>query len=124
MLDKIIESSVHTYINAFESNALGAIMDLYAEECWVEDPVGSEPIVGKDAVREFYTKSIGLGVKLELESQIRIVGNQAVFAFKGEVQMPDGKMYFYPIDVMVFNDSGKVLSMRAFWGSSNTKIDS
>ncbi len=119
-MDKIIENAVHTYINAFERNAIEDIMGIYAEECRVEDPVGSQPIIGKDAVRDFYTKSVDLVVKLELESQIRIVDQQAAFAFKVEIQMPTEKMYIYPIDIMVFNNSGKVISMQAYWGQYNT----
>ena len=30
------------------------ILELYADDCWIEDPIGSEKKVGKDALREFY----------------------------------------------------------------------
>ena len=59
-------------------------------------------------------------VKLQLESEIRIAGNEAAFAFTGEVDTGDGIMTFRPIDVMVFNDEGKVTSMRAFFGPTNS----
>ena len=119
-LNKIIEDAIKTYIGAFENKDLEAIMGIYADGCQIEDPVGSEVIVGRAAVTEFYAKAVSMDVKLRLQSEIRIAGNQAAFAFTGEARRPNGTMYFHPIDVMVFNDAGKVVSMRAFWGASNS----
>ena len=118
-LEQKITDAVNTYISAFGNSDLEAIMGLYADECTIEDPVGSEPRVGRDAVREFYAGAMGMGVKLKLQSEIRIAGNEAAFAFTGELDTGDGVMEFRPIDVMVFNDEGKVTSMRAFFGASN-----
>ena len=38
-----------------------AVALLYAENATVEDPVGSEPHRGRDAIREFYRASAGSG---------------------------------------------------------------
>jgi steroid delta-isomerase len=67
---------------------------------------------------------VNIGVKMTLESEIRIAGNEAAFAFRLEADTPDGKLTVRPIDVMVFNDEGKVTSMRAFFGPTNQGIES
>lgn len=119
-LEEKITAAVNTYIDAFQTSDLAAIMSLYAEDCCVEDPVGSSVKQGRAAVEEFYKSALAMNVKLQLESEIRIAGNEAAFAFTGEVDTGDGIMTFRPIDVMVFNDEGKVTSMRAFFGPTNS----
>ncbi len=123
-LEQKIADAVNTYIGAFESGDLEAIMGIYADECSVEDPVGSPVKQGREAVREFYQGAMSMGVKLKLESEIRIAGNEAAFAFTGSVDLGESIMRFNPIDVMVFNDEGKVTSMRAFFGPTNSSTES
>ncbi len=123
-LEQKITDAVNTYITAFENEDLDAIMGIYADDCSVEDPVGSPVKQGRAAVQEFYKGAIKMKVKLQLEGQIRIAGNEAAFAFSGEVDTGDGIMTFNPIDVMVFNDEGKVTSMRAFFGPTNSGMKS
>lgn len=122
-LTDAITQAVHTYLAAFEKKDLEAIMDLYSEDCWIEDPVGSERKVGRSALREFYQGAVNMGVEMTLESEIRIAGNQAAFAFRLEADTPDGKLSVRPIDVMTFDDAGKVTSMRAYFGPTNQSIE-
>jgi steroid delta-isomerase len=64
-----------------------------------------------------------MDVEIELEGEIRIAGNEAAFAFRLAVPTPDGKMVVRPIDVMVFDDEGKVTSMRAYFGDTNRSVE-
>ena len=123
-LTDMITSAVQTYIASFEKGDLEAIMGIFAADCWIEDPVGSERKAGREAVREFYKIGVNMGVRLELESEIRIAGNEAAFAFRLERDTPQGKMSLRSIDVMVFNDEGKVRSMRAYFGPTNRSFES
>jgi len=123
LTDKIT-SAVQTYLASFEKGDLDAIMSIYADDCWIEDPVGSERKVGREAIREFYKLGIDMGARMTLESEIRIAGNEAAFAFRLEADTPEGKLTVRPIDVMVFNGEGKVISMRAFFGPTNQGIES
>ncbi len=119
-----ITSAVRTYLSSFEKKDLDGILSVFADDCWIEDPVGSERRVGRNALREFYQVAVNMGAKMTLESEIRIAGNEAAFAFRLEADIPDGKLTVRPIDVMVFNDEGKVTSMRAYFGPTNQTIDS
>ena len=122
-LTEKITDAVHTYISAFENEDLEAIMGIYAEECWVEDPVGTPRREGRAAVRELYAAGVKMGVRLTLESEIRIAGNEAAFAFIMERDTSKGKMTLRSIDVMTFNDEGKVVSMRAYFGPTNRRFE-
>lgn len=117
-----IKAAINTYINAFAKKDLEAILDLYADDAWVEDPVGTERKVGKEALRAFYKVSVDMDITGALESEIRVAGNEAAFAFSIDIQTPDGVLTIKPIDVMTFNDEGKVTSMRAFFGPGNQSM--
>ena len=43
-------ATVNKYMEAFSSADMGLIREIYAEDAVVEDPVGSEPYVGIDAI--------------------------------------------------------------------------
>ena len=46
----------------------------------------------------------------------RIAGGQAAFCFEVATVTPDATFVLAPIDVMTFDDEGRITSMRAFWG--------
>ncbi|HPG24804.1 MAG: nuclear transport factor 2 family protein [Spirochaetaceae bacterium] len=123
-LTEKITKAVHKYLSSFEKKDLDGIMSIYAEDCWIEDPVGSERKVGREALREFYALGVDMGVRMTLESEIRIAGNEAAFAFRLEADTPEGRLSVRPIDVMVFDDEGKVRSMRAYFGPTNQGLES
>ncbi|HZR84030.1 MAG TPA: nuclear transport factor 2 family protein [Candidatus Binatia bacterium] len=92
-----------------------AIALLYAEDATVEDPVGSEPHRGRDAIREFYRASAG-GVALELEGRVRVAANAGAGAMVARPKA-DAGLRVETLDVMTFDDAGLVTSMRAYWSA-------
>lgn len=106
------ENAVNAYINALNNDDLDAICALYADDAVVEDPVGTPPHKGQDAIRAFYSKSTGIGIKAELTGAIRCPGNDAA-AFPFKVTSPMGVIEI--IDVFEFDAAGKVVSMKAYW---------
>jgi steroid delta-isomerase len=123
-LDELITDAVNTYLSSFEKQDVDGILNVFADDCWIEDPIGSERRVGKEALREFYQGAVGIGATMTLESEIRIAGNEAAFGFRLNADLPNGKLSVRPIDVMVFNDQGKVTSMRAYFGPANQSFES
>jgi len=113
--DKI--AAVNKYVEAFDKQDINLIKELYADNAVVEDPVGSDTHNGIDAICAFYEGAFNMGAKLTLTGDPRCAGNEVAFAFVVKV----GDMTIEPIDVFEFNDEGKVVSMKAFWGPENTK---
>lgn len=107
--------AVHNYIEAVSTDNLDMIRAIYADNATVEDPVGSPPHEGIDAICAFYKRIHGMGVKLELAGSVRCAGNAAAFPFTA--QMGPNKLEI--IDVFEFDDQGKVRSMRAYWSFDN-----
>jgi steroid delta-isomerase len=111
--DKI--AAVNRYVEAFDKQSIEIIRDMYAEDAVVEDPVGTDPHRGIDAICAFYEGALGAGAKLELTSTPRCAGNAVAFTFS--VNMPGMKIEI--IDVFEFNEAGKISSMKAYWGPEN-----
>ncbi len=110
-------AAVNRYIEAFDKQDISLIKALFADNATVEDPVGTEPKRGIDAIVQFYQGAFDMGAKLSLNETPRCAGNAVAFSFTVSV----GAMTIQPIDVFEFNDAGKVVSMKAYWGAENIK---
>jgi len=110
-------AAVHKYLEAFDKQSLDVIREIYSDDAVVEDPVGTEPHVGIEAVCAFYEGALGTGTKLVLTGEPRCAGNAVAFPF--QAQAPG--MTVDIIDVFEFNDEGKVNSMCAYWSPENMK---
>ena len=110
-----MKQTVENYIKAVSTVDLDMIRDIYAENATVEDPVGSVPHEGIEAILKFYGAMKGMGVKLELTGNVRCAGSAVAFPFQAKI----GPVTMEIIDVFEFDTSGKVISMRAYWGPDN-----
>jgi steroid delta-isomerase len=115
---EVIADTVNRYISLVAKGSADDIADLYADDATVEDPVGGEVHIGRQAIRGFYSAVEGAERECELVS-LRIAGNEAAFQFRLTVKAGDGGMVIEPIDVIVVNDDGKVTAMKAYWSAEN-----
>ena len=116
-----VREVVERYVELVASGSADNIVALYAEDAVVEDPVGSEPRVGHAAIREFYSTLDGLDRRTRLLA-VRIAGVEAAFHFE-VATMADGVTYtLAPVDVMAFDDDGRITGMRAYWGEEDMAI--
>jgi len=109
------------YISALSNGDAAAIAALYADDATLEDPVGTEVKQGIDAIRAFYDFAASSVISARLSGAPRVAGNEAAFAFEIVAGAGENTMTIDVIDVFRFDDNGKVASMRAFWGSANTR---
>jgi steroid delta-isomerase len=110
-------AAVHKYVEAFATQDMNIIRDIYSDDARVEDPVGTPVHVGIEAVCAFYENALKSGAKLSLTGDPRCSGNAVAFPF--QVVMPGVTVDI--IDVFEFNESGKVNSMKAYWSGDNMK---
>jgi len=110
---------VKRYINANNNHDIAVIEDLFDMNGTVEDPVGSEPHMGMDAIRSFYLNGFSSVVKAELMGAVRCAANSAAFPFYVIAKIGDKQMKIEVIDVFEFNEQGKIRSMKAYWGQAN-----
>ncbi len=114
-----MQAAIHAYIRALNEGELDAIVALYADTATVEDPVGSKPLVGIEAIRAFYAKSTVMKLVVELEGSVRAVDHEAAFAFSVSFEVNGQRTTIRPIDVFRFDDAGRIVQMRAFFGRGN-----
>jgi steroid Delta-isomerase len=113
-----IADTVSRYISLVAKGTADDIAELYADDATVEDPVGGEVHIGRQAIRGFYSATDGLERECELVT-LRVAGNEAAFQFRLTIKAGDGGMLIEPIDVMVFGDDGKVTAMKAYWSADH-----
>jgi steroid delta-isomerase len=108
-----IRTVVERYLAGVAAGDADGIAALYAEDAVVEDPAGSDPHVGRDAIHAFYASVSTPGLETKLVGGVNVVDEHtAAFHF---AVVADGNTIVEPIDVMTFDDAGLITSMRAFW---------
>jgi steroid delta-isomerase len=110
---------VERYVKGVSAYDIECIRTLYDDKATVEDPAGTDPHVGIDAICKFYEQSFNVIVKLELTGPVRYADNVAVFPLVCNIILGDSKFKIDVIDIFEFNPNGKVQSMRAYWGAEN-----
>jgi steroid Delta-isomerase len=103
---------VEKYVEAFANSDMDIIRDMFADNATVEDPVGSPIHEGMEAICAFYDGALKSGARLSLTGKPCCAGNAVAFPF--QVTMPG--MLIDIIDVFEFDEHGKVISMKAYWG--------
>jgi steroid Delta-isomerase len=111
--------AVERYVAAFDNSDPAAVRDLFAANATVEDPVGTPPHVGHEAIHAFYARSMKTGARLKLEGPVRTVGDTAAFPFSVHLTLANGPARIDVIDLFTFDDDGKITSMRAYFGPAN-----
>ncbi len=120
-LSEKIAATVQAYIDGLNSGSADDIADLYAEGATVEDPIGA-PIRGtREELVEFYGIITNLDSRDATLKWTKIAGDTAVFEFTLVTGTAGMKFEITPVDIMVFNDEGKIVSMRAVWEQSDLK---
>lgn len=110
------ESLVNRYLSTVAAGKAADIAALYAEDATLEDPVGGGEVhIGRQAIEGFYKAVEGAEVKSELLT-FRSGGNEAAFVFALTIA---GAMRIEVIEVMTFDGSGQITSMKAYWGPEN-----
>ena len=116
-----IRATMQDYIKFMCDSDIESIMGLYADDASVEDPVGAEPKSGREILRAFYAGSAPK-LQVELTGPIRVAGLECAVPLLAELSInEDTKFFIDVIDVMKFNDDGKIISMRAFWDPADMR---
>ena len=113
-----ITDTVSRYIELVEKGSAGDLAELYTDDATVEDPVGGEVHIGRRAIHGFYSAVNDVQRECELVS-LRVAGNEAAFQFKLTVTAGEHRMVIEPIDVMIFDGSGKIAAMKAYWSAAD-----
>lgn len=107
------------YVRCLTESDLEALLDLFADDAAIEDPVGTDWREGKEVLRAFYAEACQGVAKAELTGNPRVAGNEVAFPFNVTAGAPGQQVVINIIDIFKFNEDGKIATMRAFWGGDN-----
>jgi len=112
-----IRATVDAYCAAFTAGDRAAYVGLFADDAWIEDPVGSPRNEGHEAIGGFFDQSSSLAESIELRrtGPIRVAAGEAAFPMQARPTIGGATLCVDIIDVMTFDDAGHITTMRAFW---------
>ena len=112
--------TVNRYLELAAQGKVDDIVELYAEDGTVEDPVGGEVHIGREAIRGFYSMIPAGNNETEMFT-LRALGQEAAFYWALTVELGGNRVRIEIISTMTFNADGKIASMKAYWGPENIK---
>jgi steroid Delta-isomerase len=112
-----IRSTVDAYCAAFSKGDQEAYLDLFTDGAWIDDPVGAPRHEGRDALAAFFEQmsTMADSIELRLTGPVRVAAGECAFPMQARPSIGGATMCVDIIDVMTFDDDGKITSMRAFW---------
>lgn len=117
-----MKAALETYIDAFSTRDADKLVSLFAADATIEDPVGSEPVRGREAIAAFYREGVKVVTHMALSAPVRgSHTNAAAMAFDFEMDINGQRIRTSAIDVMEFDEDGKIRRMRAYWGPSDSR---
>src|SRR4051794_40307469 len=122
-MSKVVEDVAKAYFAALRAMDVEAWVGHFADDATIHDPVGSLPLVGKDAIRKFLTDFFGLFHSVGLkEVNTFIAGDYAAVKWDGEGvgKARNNAVTFEGIDVIFVGGSGLIRSVHAYWDPAPT----
>jgi steroid Delta-isomerase len=113
------------YTDALTRNDPDAAVALFAPDAVVRDPVDGPVLEGRAKIREFFAAGEGVLQRLELTGPVRVAGDglHAAAPMRARIDFGEGPKLLDTLDVMTFDDDGRVVSMDAFYGPTNFTDD-
>jgi steroid delta-isomerase len=115
-LTTTILETINDYVRTFSAGDRAAWLGCFAPDATMEDPVGTPVKRGHEEIGAFYDQgqSSADAVELRLGGEPLVCGSQAAFPLQIVATLGGAKMGMNAIDVMTFDDDGRITSQRAF----------
>ncbi|MCP9270695.1 nuclear transport factor 2 family protein [Mycolicibacterium arenosum] len=111
-------NTVKRYLELAAQGRADDVAALYADDATVEDPVGGEIHIGREAIRGFYGALPTTGAEAEIFT-LRTLGHEAAFFWALTIDLGENKMRIEIISVMTFTGDGQIATMKAYWTPEN-----
>lgn len=110
-----------TYCRRVSEGDVGSIVELFAPEATVEDPVGGGPITGYEALGEFYRDTLArTGSQIEPGvARAGQDGTSVALPITVTARVEGQAREIASVDVFEIDDAGKITRMRAYWGMTD-----
>ena len=116
-----MRKAMQQYIDSINLKDPAGLLKMYSEDVVAVDPMGTVPLHGLKTIASFYDQ--GMADRVDLECSIRTsFGRTAAMAFKVIFPMEGRKIHIHTIDVMTFDEAGRIIDIKAIWGRRNVKF--
>jgi steroid delta-isomerase len=114
---EMIESAVKTYLGALAAMNADAFAEAFAPDGVSNDPVGTPPYEGRDAIRMALQGILDACDSVSLTpDNMFVAGDNAALKWTGQLTVKNGRsITFEGIDVIQVNDQGKIQTLHAYW---------
>jgi steroid delta-isomerase len=113
-----ITQTVTRYLDFVSKGQPDEVASLYADDATVEDPVGGEVHIGRQAIRGFYGAIENVKAQTDVLT-LRALGHEAAFHWTLSLDFGGNGMRIDIISTMTFDDDAKIASMKAYWSQDN-----
>jgi steroid delta-isomerase len=113
-----ITQTVTRYLDFVSKGQPDDVAALYAADATVEDPVGGEVHIGRQAIRGFYGAIENAKAQTDVLT-LRALGIEAAFHWTLTLDFGGSGMRIDIISTMTFDDEGQIASMKAYWNQDN-----
>jgi steroid delta-isomerase len=112
-----IRKTIETYMAVFTADDREGWLDLFAADAWIEDPVGTPRRTGREEIGAFWDEAHAVPDAIELRPLgiITVIGDEGVFTMQARATLGEEVFGFDIIDLMTFDEAGKIATMRAFF---------
>jgi len=112
-----IHATLDSYLASFAADDRAAYVGAFAEDGWLEDPVGSPRRLGHEGIGAFWDESHQIADALDLVPLgFRVViGDEAVVTLQARPVIRGQRYALDIVDHMTFDDDGKIVGLRAFF---------
>lgn len=102
------------YIASLNQRDPDAVLAHFAEDAVQEEPVGTPPNVGREAIRAFFEGHRDAPITVTRFGPVNVVGNRAAFQAHVAIDTPDGPIAMTTTDVLTIDDSCLISEILAF----------
>lgn len=118
--------AMHSYIDRINGNHHEGTQNLFADNFTLEDPIGTKLLsIGKEYPANFFAEEAVkfTPLRAELVSPVSTsYSNQAAMAFKFYMKVGEQEISIDIVDVMTFDEAGKIVEVKAYWGRENVSL--
>jgi len=111
-------AAIKTHCRTLSARDKDGWLEIWDQDAVLEDPVGVDTYRGKSTLEDTFWGLVEQlsPMKLWLDRDVIVCGNEAIAILHGVVSKEGTLSRVGPIvDHFVFNEAGKIISMRAFW---------
>ena len=122
----IMRATMRRYIELVGKNDVDGVLALFTEDVSVEDPVGGPPgthVVGLEAVSAFFRRGFARSRPIATPAGpiVTTDRNQAAMPFTLRLDLGGRTHEIDVIDVMTFDEDGRIQSLRAYWNANEAR---